>query len=324
MVVSRCVSVQNHRMELRQLRDFLAVLDARGFTAAARNAGKSQQALSKSVQGLEAELGVQLLDRQQRVPGPTVFGRLLEPHARAALGELTAFASALQRLQASGAATVRLGASPTAAAGVVGEAVLSAVNRDPHLHIVVSTGLRPRLLADLASGRLDLCICLDNVDTSHPGLTREVLGEQAYRVVANASHPLLQPGARADLAALSEAGWVLGTGLGDVEQGWRRAFTQAGLKPPLPVLTTSSLEFCRNVLRSSQLLSVLPLQLVEAELDRGEFALVEVSGLRWQRPLALYLPRDVLPPPVLMESLRRAVAREARLSARVRAGEGPR
>lgn len=303
-------------MELRQLKDFLAVLDARGFTAAARHAGKSQQALSKSVQGLEAELGVQLLDRQQRVPGPTPFGRLLEPHARAALGELEAFASALRRLQAAGTATVRLGASPTAAAGVVGEAVLSAVKRDAQLHVTVLTGLRPRLLGDLGAGRLDLCICLDNVDASHPGLTREVLGQQAYRVVANAGHPLLQAGAQPDVAALAAAGWVIGTGLGEVEQSWRAAFTRAGLQPPLPTLTTSSLEFCRNVLRSSELLSVLPLQLVETELDRGEFGLVEVPGFRWQRPLALYLPLGALPPPVLMESLRRAVAREARLSIR--------
>jgi DNA-binding transcriptional LysR family regulator len=159
------------------------------------------------------------------------------------------------------------------------------------------------------------------VDATHPGLTREVLGQQAYRVVANATHPLVQPGARPDLAALAAAGWVLGTGLGEIEQAWRATFTRAGLPPPAPLLTTSSLEFCRNVLRSSQLLSVLPLQLVETELDRGEFALVELPAFCWKRPLALYLPHGALPPPVLMESLQRAVARELRLSGAARAGQ---
>lgn len=316
MVVARRIPVQNPPMELRQLRDFLAVLDARGFTAAAQRGGKSQQAISKSVQALEHELGVQLLDRQPRLATATSFGRLLEFHARAALDELATFESTLHRLKATGAATVRLGASPTAAAGVVGEAVLAAVKRDPALRVAVLTGLRSELLADLGTGQLDLCICVDTEDAVYPGVSRELLGQETYGVVVNAGHPLLQADQRPELSTLASAEWVVGTQVGEVEQAWRDAFVRAGLAAPIAALTTSSLEFCRNVLRSSNMLIVLPLQLVETELDRGEFGVIDIPCLRWQRPLALYRPRGAVLPPVLLDSLRRAVEREARLAAR--------
>lgn len=53
-------------MELRQLRHFLAVIDAGSFSRAAQTLGRSQQALSKSLQALEESLGVRLLDRNPR------------------------------------------------------------------------------------------------------------------------------------------------------------------------------------------------------------------------------------------------------------------
>jgi DNA-binding transcriptional LysR family regulator len=61
-------------MQIQQLRYFLAVIDHGGFTRAATHLGRTQQAISKSLRQLEAELGVRLLDRESSVPRPTAFG----------------------------------------------------------------------------------------------------------------------------------------------------------------------------------------------------------------------------------------------------------
>lgn len=300
-------------MELRQLADFLAVLDRGGFTAAARATGRTQQALSKSLATLEATLGTPLLERSSRQP--TAAGKTLALHARRALDELAACRRQLPGSSGEAPAVLRLGASPTAAAGVVGEAVLSCVQREPALRIEVVTGLRVTLLADLAAGKLDLCVCLDTEDGRFPGLRREDLGQQSYAVVANANHPLSRR-RNVPWRELARCEWILGTNLGEVETAWAAAFTAAGLPVPEPSLTTSSLEFCRNALRSSLRLAVLPLALVEAELDRGELRVLAAPHGRWLRPLALYTRRGTRQAGALLPALRRAAEREARWSRR--------
>lgn len=298
-------------MELGQLEDFLAVLERGSFTQAASVRGRSQQALSKSVAALERELGVALLDRQHR--HATAAGERLQRHAQRALQELRQFTAGLRDGNADGPATIRLGASPTPAAGLVGEAVLSVAARQPELRVSIITGLRQQLLEELAAGRLDLCVCVDTETSAAKGLQREALGQQAYGVIANANHPLCRKRAVTARDLLRNE-WILGSNLGAVETAWREAFTAAGLATPVPTLLTSSLEFCRNALRSSNRLSVLPLALVEADLDRGDLRVLSVAGFQWQRPLALYRRRSATPQHTLVEALHRAAEREARLT----------
>lgn len=300
-------------MELRQLEDFLAVIDAGGFSAAARRLGRTQQALSKSLATLEASVGEPLLDRASLQP--TAIGKSLLVHAGQALGALERFRRRLPRGEVRNAGGLRLGASPTAAAGVVGEAVLSTLQRTPGLCIDVVTGLRDALLRDLVAGRLDLCVCLDTEDGRFPGLRRENLGQQTYAIVANANHPIARR-RNVSVRDLVRCEWMLGKNLGEVETAWAGLFGTAGLEVPVPSLTTSSLEFCRNALRSSRYLTVLPVALMEAELDRGELRVLPVSGGRWQRPLSIYRRRGQAGESPLESALRTAAERESRWSAR--------
>ena len=59
---------------LTRIQAFVQVVDAGGFSAAARKAGKSKALLSKYVRDLEDELGVRLLNRTTRQLSPTEAG----------------------------------------------------------------------------------------------------------------------------------------------------------------------------------------------------------------------------------------------------------
>src|ERR1700689_4221406 len=63
-------------MELRHLRYFLAVADALNFTKAAMQLRIAQPALSRRVQDLEDEIGVDLLKRSSRGVTLTAEGKL--------------------------------------------------------------------------------------------------------------------------------------------------------------------------------------------------------------------------------------------------------
>lgn len=75
-------------MELEQLRAFLEVARCKSFTAAAHSLFVSHSTVSRAVSTLEAELGVSLIDRGNRVFGLTEAGQRLSERA----GELVALA----------------------------------------------------------------------------------------------------------------------------------------------------------------------------------------------------------------------------------------
>ena len=64
-------------MELRQLRYFLAIVDAQGLSRAAKQLHVAQSALSRQVADLEAELGVPLLVRSRTGVAVTEAGKVL-------------------------------------------------------------------------------------------------------------------------------------------------------------------------------------------------------------------------------------------------------
>jgi DNA-binding transcriptional LysR family regulator len=75
-------------LTLDQLRLFLAVVDAGGFSAAARSLNRSQSAVSYGVANLEKQLGTELFDRTARKPRLTPAGEELAAEARAVCAQV--------------------------------------------------------------------------------------------------------------------------------------------------------------------------------------------------------------------------------------------
>ena len=69
-------------MELEKLRIFLAVAECRSFSQGARRLYISHSTTSRAVAALEEELGVRLLERDNRVLRLTAAGEALREEAR--------------------------------------------------------------------------------------------------------------------------------------------------------------------------------------------------------------------------------------------------
>lgn len=65
------------RQSFDDLQAFITVARARSFTKAAAQLGVSQSALSHTIRGLEARLGLRLLTRTTRSVAPTAAGERL-------------------------------------------------------------------------------------------------------------------------------------------------------------------------------------------------------------------------------------------------------
>lgn len=84
-------------MELRQLKYFLEVADARSFVGAANNLFVSRQAVSKAVGQLEGELGVELFVRDPSGAYLTPAGLTFYDRIRSSVMELERVCSEMQR-----------------------------------------------------------------------------------------------------------------------------------------------------------------------------------------------------------------------------------
>lgn len=145
----------------RRLRAFVALAEQRNFGRAAREVFTSQQALSKQIATLEAEVGVPLVRRTTRTVELTPDGQLFLAACRESLGALDAGLEAIR----SDPGIVRLGLVVLAALELTGPILAGFRNRHPATEVVSrqftfldpSAGLADRS-SDLAIVRLPITV----------------------------------------------------------------------------------------------------------------------------------------------------------------------
>jgi DNA-binding transcriptional LysR family regulator len=139
-------------LNLNDLAAFAAVARAQSFTRAAAQLGVSQPALSHTLRGLEARLGVRLLTRTTRSVSPTEAGerllRTLEPR----LSEIEAELAALGELREKPAGRLRLTADEHAAHAVLWPALKRFLPAYPDIGVEVTVDYG---LTDIAAERFD-------------------------------------------------------------------------------------------------------------------------------------------------------------------------
>src|SRR5271165_3302417 len=97
------------RMEMHQVRYFLAVAETLNFTRAAERCHVSQPALTRAIQQLEEELGGLLLRRERKLTHLTDFGRLIQPHLHQLFSDAEAAKTTAKRFLSLQEAQIRLG-----------------------------------------------------------------------------------------------------------------------------------------------------------------------------------------------------------------------
>lgn len=122
-------------MDLRQLRYFIALAEHRSFVRAADAMGITQPAFSRSIQGLEQELGCQLVDRGSKDLRPTPEGQVVLQHALSLVQGSANLIHEIAQLNKLDAGELRFGSGPAPAQQLVPDAVADFINRHPRVQI---------------------------------------------------------------------------------------------------------------------------------------------------------------------------------------------
>ena len=285
-------------MESRPIRHFLAAYDAGTFAAAGEMLGLSQQAVSKSILRLEAQLGVRLFEREGRRVRATAYAELLLPHARTIAAEADRFRADLGDMLGDRRGRLRIGIGPSAAADVVASAAKTLTAKHPGIRLSALAGIYDTMVNDLLLGKLDVVVAVRQVDRSDPLIREESLGDIRYVVLAGSSHPLAGRG-RLALADLIGARWLAGTNLGVVEQAIGQSFRAAGVPAPRAEIETSSVIFTQAMLDAGTHLAILPEMLVARDLEMGRIVRIDVDAEPWTRPLIVATRVRAPKPPII-------------------------
>ncbi|MFT4052040.1 MAG: LysR family transcriptional regulator [Microbacterium sp.] len=170
---------------LPQLRAFVAVVDHRGFAAAADELGVTQSAVSHTVSALEASLGAPVVVRRPSLE-VTALGRDILPHARSALASADALLHAARQTQEQ-SGTIRLGVTSTVCFGLLPALMTTWRTAHPAIIVRVFEGDDPELVTWLEDGTVDAAILIDPAADYPNGV---LVGTDAYCAVVREDHPL--------------------------------------------------------------------------------------------------------------------------------------
>lgn len=143
-------------MELRQLRQFLALAETRNFHRAAETLHMAQPPLSVSIRKLEEELGVRLFERHARGVTLTPQGDVVATHAREIMrlsGELRLFA---REMGGGLRGTLSVGFVASATYDMIPKLVPAFRDRFPAVKLRLREASSQDLIEGITKGELDL------------------------------------------------------------------------------------------------------------------------------------------------------------------------
>jgi DNA-binding transcriptional LysR family regulator len=160
-----------------------AIAQRGSFTAAARELGYTQSAISRRAAVLEATAGRPLFQRRPAGVQLTDAGEVLLRHATVVLSALDAAARELHGLSDVRSEPIRLGAFASAAAGLVPSALRALADTRPDLRVVLREGTTAAMVRALRAGTVDMVVVASTqpfrpLDDREPPLAAEVLAER--------------------------------------------------------------------------------------------------------------------------------------------------
>lgn len=281
---------------LRAVRVLCAVDDRGSFSAAARNLGLTQSAVSQHVAALERHLDVSLVDRGSRPVGLTEPGHALARHGRALLARLEDAEHAVDEVVGRRAGRLRLGSIPTALATFVPPALARFRAERPGTRLTIVDDHLQGLLPRLAGGELDLALVYDHpVLDATAALETVALFDDPFRLVLPERHRLAGGRTPVDLSSLRHETWVGGT-RGSSWFGIVRESCRAAGFDPAVAFSSDDYRAVQAFVAAGLGVAVVPGLAVAA----GQVAGTRVRRLRAGGPSRRVLaarPRDAFPTP---------------------------
>jgi len=256
------------------------------LSAAARDLGFSQPALTKILARLEDEVGARLFDRSPRGMTPTPSGRFFLARMERFEAEMRGLSRDLRALGAGRGGEVSLGVGQFWLGRLLPMAIGRMARMAPNVRFRILTGPRSESITRLMRGEVDLV--LGRIADDMPGdLMGEAMADVGMSMVVRAGHPLAQLGRAVRFDDTSAFGWVLPA---DADPTTQYAFVDNGLPTPEAVVLTVAHSLTVAILLDTDYITVMP-EIAGNRLPEG-LCRLPADWLGWSRRAGVIRLRD--------------------------------
>jgi LysR family nitrogen assimilation transcriptional regulator len=276
-------------MDLTQLRYFCRVASLKSFSHASSELNIAQPALTRQIQLLEREIGVQLLSRHSRGAQPTTAGLALLQRGLEvlALVEQTRREVAALGTEASGG--LGLGFTPGLGRTFVPDVIEKYSAKFPDVSLDLIDGFSEEIAALLLADRLALGIL--SYEEENPLLVTELLSTEALWLVSAAA-PDRETPRKYEIGDLVGLPLILARKPNGLRLSVERAASQGGIGLDV-IIEAEASELIKELVRKGIAHTICPRSAVAPELASGEFVGAPLGDLTINRLLAYRTDRPL-------------------------------
>lgn len=242
-------------MDVRQLRNVLAVIEKRNLSKAAQSLNISQPALTKSIQRLEANLGVDLFERTPTGMQPTIYGQCLSAHALSLTVGVSQAVAEIKAMKAGAVGLVTVAVPPLIASEIMPDAITRMAREQPKVNIRLVTPTTS-LVKPLLAGDFDFAITSLADELPERGLEHRELYKDKLVIIGRPDHPMTKL-ENPTLAQLREYSWILPNKGHYHRDRLERAFQAQDLPMPETTMECSASAFIKEMVLRSDLIGLV-------------------------------------------------------------------
>lgn len=180
--------MHSNLIDIRQLEAFAAVMSAGSVTGAARLLGRSQPAVTRLIQDLEADVGYALLHRSGPRISPTSRGVLFHAEVERHLVGLAHIRKRAEAIGLDEPPTLTIAGTPSLAAGVLSQALAAVAPELLPRHLHVQALAAENVVQAVLARSADLGIA--SLPLEHPGLDLHWIADAPCVVAVGTNDPL--------------------------------------------------------------------------------------------------------------------------------------
>lgn len=260
-------------IKIQHIEMLLAVESAGSIRAASKILGKTQPAVTKALRQAEAELGAAIFKRAPSGVVVTEDGKPVLRRARLIQSELRKMQEEVDQRRGRGTGRLNVIVSPLAATRIIAGTIRRFRRRFPNVHVQISGGHEPLAFGPVRDGQVDLVIGPEPQGADSAGLTTTFL--IATPIVVITGHRSRWRG-ETRLEALVEGDWTM-IGTRARLPYLQRHFTQRGLTPPDPMVTSDSMFSVLTLIEEGDFLCTFPERLLEQAMAKWNIVPLDVT-----------------------------------------------
>ena len=272
-------------MEIRQLKAFLAISEAKTFTAGARRVNVTQAAISMQIRQLEDEVGLPLFTRTPRRVIMTEAGECLLDRARKILREHDTALAEIAELGGVEHGRLRIGSSSSVFSTQQLPKILPLLREKfPNSELAVTAGTSQTLVDTIMHGAIDIAFVSLPVENS--SITTDLLFSDEIVAIAHPSHPLANE-KFISAAALAGEKLILGEHGGNTRRMIDDFFKAANVRPNI-VMELSRQAAINKMVEANLGVGTAGAKTIADEIREGRLVswLIEGAAINWELGLA--------------------------------------